>query len=251
MLQHATQFSFDRLKALFVLAMILAISFARAEHFIKLLFGILVCAASIQGYSSYRTDLNRYSVWSEIHYKNKLLVQAVKHSIALECSVLHSNSKVRGYLNLLWGRGIIEGSRLDKSLSLMKDLNACGSVHIQQTEPFIDLHYVHRAIVTRSDNPQVWFEQLVIGNTNNNFFLTDINWKNGVARGRAGFFVPNTNSLRTQLLPGRELVFKDGDVRTILEAVDAGGYLNIYLNGPPLDSDSVGIPTHYILRYTK
>ena len=87
----------------------------------------------------------------------------------------------------------------------------------------------------------------VPGSFDDSFFLTDNNWIHGIARSWTGFFVPNTQKFADEYKVGRFVKFADGQSREIIRS-DAGGvYLNIYLNGEPLDPEIVGLPTKFIV----
>jgi hypothetical protein len=73
------------------------------------------------------------------------------------------------------------------------------------------------------------------------FFLTDKSWINGIAVNRAGFFLPNLEKFRAEYKVGRVVTLPSGDRRKITEVVLAGEYLNIYLEGAPLDG-KIGPP---------
>jgi hypothetical protein len=106
------------------------------------------------------------------------------------------------------------------------------------------------ALVTEADGGSFSLSPLDIGTMRPGFFLTDSNWQNGVARNWSGFFVPNTDNLRVQLANGSDLIFQNGEVRKIVDVVTSGHYLNVYVDGPPLNPAHVGPPTTYILRST-
>jgi hypothetical protein len=75
------------------------------------------------------------------------------------------------------------------------------------------------------------------------FDLTDPNWVNGVAKGWAtAFFISNTSENISQFSIGRKVKFKDGTVRAIFKQEPSGVYLNIFLEGTPLDGSVVGYP---------
>ena len=80
---------------------------------------------------------------------------------------------------------------------------------------------------------------------NEDFFLTDANWVHGVARRWAGFFVPNTGQSAERYKPGRSVKFADGEVRKIVRVEPSGQYLNIYVEGEPLDPAKAGVPSGY------
>lgn len=74
------------------------------------------------------------------------------------------------------------------------------------------------------------------------FNLTDNNWINGVHRRDAAFFVNNNFENRNRFKFGSKVNFANGDIRSILQVIDNGPYLNIYLDGTPLNGENVGFP---------
>jgi hypothetical protein len=120
MLQHAGQFSFDRLKLLFPAAIIISLAFARFCNIWRSVLVISLVFASIQGYSTYRSDLSLYRSWPEVDFKNKLLANSIIKSTDIQCSTLLSNIGVRGYANILFNRGIFEYKSRDDSSELIK-----------------------------------------------------------------------------------------------------------------------------------
>jgi hypothetical protein len=83
---------------------------------------------------------------------------------------------------------------------------------------------------------------LTLNSDDTSFDLTDQNWINGVAIKWAGFFVRNTVPNRYKLTRGKKIQFADGQIRTITRQEDGGAYLNIFLDGLPLDGNIVGFP---------
>lgn len=73
--------------------------------------------------------------------------------------------------------------------------------------------------------------------------LTDINWVKGVAKGWAtAFFVTNTSENISKFTIGKRVRFADGTIRQIQRQEALGKYLNVYLDGLPLDGAKVGFP---------
>ncbi len=85
------------------------------------------------------------------------------------------------------------------------------------------------------------------GTLDENFFLTDVNWVKGVAKNWAGFFVPNTADYFGKFKIGKQVRFSDGNIRTITQTSTFGVYLNVYLDGEPLNPEKVGLPNSYVV----
>jgi hypothetical protein len=84
-------------------------------------------------------------------------------------------------------------------------------------------------------------------NPDDSFFLTDNNWIHGIARRWAGFFVPNAQKFADEYKAGRLVKFANGETREIIRSDPSGLYLNIYLNGDPLNPEKVGLPTKFVV----
>jgi len=78
-----------------------------------------------------------------------------------------------------------------------------------------------------------------------NFFLTDANWQHGIARNGNIFFVPNTQTFIDQYKVGGIVKFIDGESREITQISSNGIYLNVFLNGEPLNPEKVGLPSQF------
>jgi hypothetical protein len=74
------------------------------------------------------------------------------------------------------------------------------------------------------------------------FDLTDKNWVGGIARNWAGFFVKNSAKSREIYKRGQTLRFADGQFRTVTSVTTSESYINVFLEGPPLDGSTVGHP---------
>jgi hypothetical protein len=77
------------------------------------------------------------------------------------------------------------------------------------------------------------------------FFLTDGNWINGIARRWAGFFTKNTEENRANFKVGSTVIFSNGDKRSVVSATENGSYLNIWVDGEILIPEDVGLPSEY------
>ncbi|RBY89828.1 hypothetical protein [Blastococcus sp. TF02A-26] len=78
--------------------------------------------------------------------------------------------------------------------------------------------------------------------------LTDTYWTRGVANDTAAFFVPNTVRNQEEFEDARAVRFSDGVVRTIRAVEPNGPWLDIRLEGPPLDPAVAGAPNSFTLR---
>ena len=248
MLQHADQFSFDRLKFVFPAAIIICLFFARSAMAGRILLILAVSVASAQGYSSYKASLSQHSYWAQADMLNRSLVNAVSRATDMKCTVFLSNLGVRGYANILLDRGMYEYKSKDESKQLMSHRHACSAVHLEGEWIYNDLPRYKRATLTRPDGSTVEFESVNIGSVEKDFFLTDSSWEQGIARNWAGFFVPNTDALRTQLVAGAEVILANGEVRKVVRTEVYAPYLNVYLDGPVMQVQNIGSPDSFVVR---
>lgn len=252
MLQHATQFSFDRLKFIFPASLILAFSFAQFEIKGRVVLLALILLSSFHGYKSYKADMSGYSSWGTIDTENRKLASRISDEVDVGCAVFSSNIGVRAYTNLLFHRGVYEHKFIQEASSLMAERNACASVFLEGAKAFPALPKYTTAIVTRNDGSTTVIKsnggfletpEVVDGS----FFLTDNNWLHGISRKWAGFFVPNAQKFADEYKAGRLVKFANGETREIIRADPSGLYLNIYLNGDLLNPEKVGLPTKFVV----
>jgi hypothetical protein len=85
----------------------------------------------------------------------------------------------------------------------------------------------------------------VINAANVAFNLTDENWIGGVGKNFSAIFVLNNELNRDEFLPGRSIRFSNEEVRKIDHVASSGSYLNIFLEGSPLDGQLVGFPRNF------
>jgi peptidoglycan/LPS O-acetylase OafA/YrhL len=76
------------------------------------------------------------------------------------------------------------------------------------------------------------------------FNFTDSNWVGGVGINFSGFFVTNNIENRGHYQKGKLVKFSNGEVREILNISQSatGIFLNVHVNGNPLDGKKVGFP---------
>lgn len=77
------------------------------------------------------------------------------------------------------------------------------------------------------------------------FYLTDENWINGIARAHAGFFVPNEPPFSDDYKVGRLVKFKNGDARKIMSIEYSKNYINVNVDGEILEPNATGIPNEF------
>ena len=151
MLQHATQFSYDRLKFIFPAAITLAFAFARFTPRWRLVLLAFLMLASVHGYKSYTANLRTYSAWTRAVKSNETLAGKIAEKTDIGCALFASNRHVRGYASLLFHRGINEKKSPEETAALMAKSNACASVYLESVIPFPDMQQYTKAVITYRD----------------------------------------------------------------------------------------------------
>lgn len=151
MLQHATAYTFDRLKFIFPAAIIFAFCFARSKMIGRAFLFAASIAASFQGYKSYRADLANYSAWAAIDKSNRVFAEKVKASAASKCAVFVSSIGVRGYANLLFNHGVYEHMTPQDAEVLLRRRHGCELIYIEGSYAFPDLPKYSKATVRKED----------------------------------------------------------------------------------------------------
>ncbi|MDN3236888.1 hypothetical protein [Pseudomonas sp. WAC2] len=155
MLQHATQFSFDRLKFIFPAALLIGLSLLYFRTKGRTVLAGLIALAAIQGCMTYKKDINTYAAWPQIDEQNKQLVSLVEQELDVKCAVLSTDMSVRGYANLLFHRGIYE--LRPQPADFRNDPSNCGGVFLEGRDFQVDLPEYTKATIIEKDNRVVTF----------------------------------------------------------------------------------------------
>ena len=159
MLQHATQFTFDRFKLTVPIALLVAFGYSRCNFRWRIILVIALVIASIHGVVSYKRDLKRYSSWASVNAENNEIAALIKKTHG-GCSVLSTNINVRGYANLLFGHGIWEQKSLIDASYLMEKENSCQNILIEGENVYPDLPSYYRVTrVGRDGSVEVIWEK--------------------------------------------------------------------------------------------
>lgn len=145
LLQHASQFSFDRLKFIVPFAVIFAWGCCRLERKRLYFFVGAFFLAIVQNQISYREHLKDLEDWRVIHSENLEFVKEIESAIedldpnGAHCIKYAANISVRGYMNLTIGQGIYEARDLEWLIANRED---CIGVYIKAEKIYPDLpHY--------------------------------------------------------------------------------------------------------------
>ena len=151
LMQHATQFSFDRLKFVFPAAIAFAIAGAFVGPRARIALVIASAGAAAWSVQVYRADLAGYARFRQVHEANRALVAKVAALPVARCATYSSNQKVRGYASLLVGRGVREHRSLDDAPGLMRAAGACAHVHFEGSSAYVDTPRFVQATVVLPD----------------------------------------------------------------------------------------------------
>lgn len=151
MMQHAASFTFDRLKLVIPATILISHAFAKAGTLGRSLIIVATLAASIAGYSSYRSELLTYSFWDDIEKQNQSMADKIKKRPDYACSIITSSIPVRAYPNLLFERGIYESQTPATTAELMRDRGSCASVFIEGSFVFPGITSYTKATITTKE----------------------------------------------------------------------------------------------------
>jgi len=151
MMQHATAFTFDRLKLVIPAGILISYAFCITNTTGKALIIAASIASSIFGYATYRNEISNYSPWAETEKQNHAFAEELKSRTNYACSVITSSIPVRAYSNLLFDRGIFEVQTLTTTALLMKSRGACASIFIEGEFVYPGITSYTRATITAKD----------------------------------------------------------------------------------------------------
>lgn len=159
MLQHATEFTFDRLKFAVPAALLFAFGFVRLGAVMRVVLVFALVIASAHGVKSYKRGFREYAPWAAMDVANHQLAGVVARNHR-GCSVLSSNINVRGYANLLFGHGIYEKKSRGDAPELIGEKGACQNLFIEGWFPYPDMpEYYRLSRVDRDGQYEVLWEK--------------------------------------------------------------------------------------------
>lgn len=148
MLQHASWFSFDRLKVSVPLLLLSFTFIASIKDNRRFLF-VTLCSTFIiaTNIAIFRMDRPIYDRWGSVTEANSRIVDKLKAHPSFNCALFGSTAVVRGYLNLLLGHDIYEWQQEKDIDQRAKASHACASVIIKQESVFTDLPRITSIII--------------------------------------------------------------------------------------------------------
>jgi len=152
MLQHATQFTFDRLKAVVPAAILLSYGCAKMMPTLRIGFAAFLAAALWQNALAYGQVVSSGAAWENIHRANAALAREIGEAVNLQCAVLGTKMTVRGYSNLMFGRAIHENIDLSRLQEIVTTSAAnCGGVYLMGKAWRVDMPRYQGAVILDKD----------------------------------------------------------------------------------------------------
>lgn len=113
MKEHAVSYAFDRMKGIFLLSFVICdfscafIRGMKAENFGRIILACLIGIVCFMNYREYAG--NEAYIWHEEYRKsNRAIAEYISSRYTLDNSVIGLNNSVRGYITLLFERGVHE-----------------------------------------------------------------------------------------------------------------------------------------------
>lgn len=151
LLQHATEFSFDRLKFIFPAAILLSIAMSQESKSRRMLLAAAVALSCYHGVKTYKEEIASRRDWVTIDAANQDLARKIATEVDVKNAIFLSNTQVRGYANLLLHRGIYEWRSNIESSTFLKDSRATAAVYLDGVMAYPDLPKFMSATITRKD----------------------------------------------------------------------------------------------------
>lgn len=251
MRQHAIAYTFDRMKGVFPLLIILILCVsATYTALAKLIYRqVLSCAIvaavlllSVVNLNGYVTDNSHFKWYAPYLQANRAIAEQLTSEYTPENSVFAQNREVRGYANLLFGRGIYEHVKIDKLIPIAQAQGKRYIVGFNITGAAWNMYDYSDYIVLDLGNPV---------DTVLNF--TDKNWNKGVGNFSNVLLFSNTPKYKEKLIikaPRVVSVENDSGVYTakIVNTEERGAYIWLTLED---DADKLNFQYPEVLFFRK
>lgn len=152
MAQHAFQFSFDRLKLvlpLFLASALLLVQMQKNVQQKALLSAVALIVLS--NIALYFFDASKGAEWPRILMANRRIADAVLSRPESTCALMGTNGTVRGAMNLLFKRDILELMPLNLVMAEAQKRNACAVIYVSIESAAVDLPRVDSATLYTLD----------------------------------------------------------------------------------------------------
>lgn len=192
MKQHAYEYSFDRMKMIYVLSFLICMCAnnllnSSKSDIIKKSLIVLTVMIGILNFNSYLND-NTY-IWDADYRNSNKRIAAYINEHYDDAIISIENGGVRGYLNMLFERGIYEWVSLSQAIGIAEEKSKPYAITIKVQENSWDMSEVERVIVYNLSNDDmltISFDgkrmEIVENAVKDTYMLanlTDENWTNG------------------------------------------------------------------------
>lgn len=155
LLQHAVLYTFDRLKLVTLLAVIVAVVMARALQTRSIplvaLLGVALLLSAGQNIKTYHHKKEALGDWSARERDNERIRNQVASAVSLDCATLGTSLPVRGYMNLLFGRAISELTAEPDFLRQAAQQSNCGAIYLDGVSHGDGIPELSSALIVRAD----------------------------------------------------------------------------------------------------
>ena len=204
MKQHAIAYTYDRMKAVFVLILLLCELQKGIYETISSKNSRLICVgviviASLLNLKSYIKD--PAYIW-DVDYRTYNAQLAEYVTGKYPDAVYASDSAIRGYMNLLFGRGIYEGQSLDSAIEIARQKGKENVVYIKKDgyklQPVVVMNIMSDVLYEISNDGNI--VEILLGDYVQAAEMTDDNWTNGVSNNSNVILFSRNDNLLIQLL---------------------------------------------------
>lgn len=221
MKQHALSYTYDRMKFIFILSFLICeLASDLLDTYKKrvLIYGVLIGITTTAGIANLISYLNNSTYIWETDYRenNKVLAQYVSENYS--DAILCSGTYIRGYMNLLFGKGIYEFATIDdiKSIAQKNDkqyivsINTSNANGVGVTGVF-KLAGINVYDVISGENTEIYLNGNEIVCTEKSLGykladLTDRNWTRGYSNTSDILLFKRDDSLLIELLSNERII---------------------------------------------
>ena len=221
MKQHALSYTYDRMKFIFILSFLICeLASDLLDTYKKrvLIYGVLIGITTTAGIANLISYMNNSTyIWkTDYRENNKVLAQYVSENYS--DAILCSGTYIRGYMNLLFGKGIYEFATIDdiKSIAQKNDkqnivsINTSNANGVGVTGVF-KLAGINVYDVISGENTEIYLNGNEIVCTEKSLGykqadLTDRNWTRGYSNTSDILLFKRDDSLLIELLSNEQII---------------------------------------------
>ena len=250
MKQHALAYTYDRMKAVFVMILLLCeitknlLELYETSSFARfIIIGLTIGTAGLN-LAAYKSDTSY--IW-EVDYRNNNSMLAGFVTSEYPNALYASDSSIRGYMNLLFGRGIYESQSIDSATKLAIQKEKENVVFIRRKG--YRLQPIRVTNVATGEAKEVDLDdgnvvERIAGDYWYAADLTDQNWTKGVSNSKNIILFERNDSLLVQLLTGK-MIKTDEDEYDIVNVDFDDLWIRVEISG---NKDSFSYPAPIIIE---